>query len=140
MSPEDAALEVSSRCLGLRTRRIEREVSALYRAALQPHDLTVAQYSLMTFLVLRPKATLKDISDMLALDHSTVSRNIKLLLKNELVSAESGKGRSVEITCTPLGKKRYARAYEAWEQAQLKAESLLGQHADALINVSSNLR
>ena len=80
-----------------------------------------------------------ELSNMMRLDNSTLTRNIQVMVSHGFLALEKGQDeRSREISITDLGREKRKEAYVYWENAQQKMNHLMGvdkvQALHALIN------
>ncbi|WP_326567756.1 MarR family transcriptional regulator [Amycolatopsis rhabdoformis] len=97
-------------CFGLYS--ASRAVTSLYRALLEPLDLTYPQYLVMLALWERDAQQVKELGAALNLDSGTLSPLLKRLEKAGLVTRErqADDERSVRITLTEQGEALRAKA------------------------------
>src|SRR5262245_48046559 len=97
-------------CFGLYS--ASRAVTSLYRALLEPLDLTYPQYLVMLALWEHDKLQVKELGAALNLDSGTLSPLLKRLEKAGLVTRErqADDERSVRITLTEQGNSLRAKA------------------------------
>lgn len=119
-------------CLGVRVGRVHRLVSRAYENALRPVGLSLPQMEVLTTLtvVARPIRP-TELADLLAIDRSTMSRNLSLLERNGWVETAdtSPTGRSLSVRITDAGTTQLAAAEKAWRHAQQTVLSALGPDA-----------
>jgi DNA-binding MarR family transcriptional regulator len=121
--------EVRHACLGIRVGRLHRLVGRRFDEALRPLGVTVAQMEVLGALTLiSVPARPADLVRRLAIERSTVSRNLALLEKRGYVTATetSPTGRSLRVTITAEGRALYAQTEDAWRKAQLSLVDQLG--------------
>lgn len=112
-------------CLGLR--RAARTVTRLYDDALRPCGLRATQFSLLAVLFANGRAPFSDLAAMLALEQTTLSRNLQLLERRKLVQIVPGDDRRTrDVLLTSAGKTLYERAMLLWSKAQSHATNTLG--------------
>jgi DNA-binding MarR family transcriptional regulator len=76
---------------------------------------------------------LGDLADAIGTDPSTISRNIRPLVRDGLVDlVEDDDGRKRHARLTPKGVATYNRAYRMWKRVQDEALRLLGDDWPAL--------
>lgn len=75
-------------CTGLRM--ATRKVGALYDAALEPLGINIAQFALLRNIERGQRVSLTELGRALALDRSTMGRNIRVVEKLGLVRTERG--------------------------------------------------
>jgi len=78
-----------SRCLLLNTIKTARVLSRRYDARLKPYGVTVAQFSVMMVVRHNAGETINALAEKIAMDRSTLSRNIDLLAARGLVVKDS---------------------------------------------------
>lgn len=106
-------------CVGFNTRRATRLITQYYDKALAPSGLRSTQYSLLNALSMLGEASMQDMSIIMAMDRTTLTRNLSPLVKKGLVKVSIGNDRrSRPITVTPKGKSALEKALPYWQEAQ----------------------
>jgi DNA-binding MarR family transcriptional regulator len=119
--------EVRENCAALRARMAARKLSRAYDRALKPVGLKITQFTLLIAIEERRAKSLTALADMLALERSSLVRNVKLLEEEGLIEAEpTGQGRSLGLALTKKGRKLLTEALPLWRQAQDDVEGNLG--------------
>ena len=128
-------------CTCRRLRRMARLVTQLYDEALSAHDLTIAQFGLMSAIAEHRTRESKDISigalaNVVGLDPTTLNRNLSTLQREKLVEVRPDKNdrRVRAIALTPAGRQRLKHAVPAWRAAQADLERRLGPEAVSVLN------
>ena len=128
-------------CTCRRLRRMARVVTQLYDEALSAHDLTIAQFGLMTTIAEHRSKTGKDISigalaNIVGLDPTTLNRNLNTLQRDKLVDVRPDKNdrRVRAVALTAAGRQRLRDAVPAWRAAQADLERRLGTSTTAELN------
>jgi len=80
---EFALLAVTS--VGFNSRRITRLVTQYYDNALAPAEIRSTQFSLLNSLSILGKISMKDLAMVLAMDRTTLTRDLQPLLKRGLM-------------------------------------------------------
>ena len=124
---------VADTCHVVRLRAFTRVISRLYNAALSSAELTISQFNILTAIVKLDPAAPRQISAILHIEKSSLSRNINLMRKNGWVSTD-GKGRALRVSITAKGKRVYEKAVPLWENAQRKTRQLVGKEIFRQIN------
>jgi DNA-binding MarR family transcriptional regulator len=115
-------------CLAFRVRALSRVVTNIYDAALEQHGITMNQATMLIMISYVGKAGPGRIGQVLIMEKSTVSRNLKLMKKQGWIEAAGGEtGRDQVVSVTAKGNKLLAAFHPAWEKAQKQAEQLLGK-------------
>jgi DNA-binding MarR family transcriptional regulator len=118
-----------------------RLVTQLYDEALSAHDLTIAQFGLMTTIAQHRAASGKDISigvlaNTVGLDPTTLNRNLNTLQRQKLADVRQDKNdrRVRAVALTAAGRQRLKDAVPAWRAAQGDLERRLGGEAVCALN------
>lgn len=128
---EPAKLLDQCTCSALR--RAAREVSQLYDAHLAAAGLRVSQYSMLVVLKALERTTVNELARHLELDRTTTGKNLRPLQREGLVAVgrSAGDGRSREVTITPDGIARLAKAAPLWRSAKRRFDRANGRAAVA---------
>ena len=125
---------IARNCIAVRLRLLNRVVTNLYDDALRPLGLKVSQLNILIVTARLGLARPAQVCEILQLDVSTLSRNVKPLQAHgwlEVVPEEDA--RSQPFRLTAQGKRLIAKAIPAWEKAQHQASELLGNEGIALL-------
>ncbi|GAB7145659.1 MarR family winged helix-turn-helix transcriptional regulator [Mycobacterium riyadhense] len=129
------ALDMREGCLGVRIGRLHRLVARRFDHALRPQGLSLPQLEVLGVLMLRGPLKPSAVADALAVERSTISRNLSLMAQRGWVELEySPSGRSTSATLTRQGIETLAQARTAWAAAQRDVLSLLGADSAATID------
>ena len=126
---------IAKTCIAVRLRLLNRVVTNFYDDALRPLGLKVSQLNILIVTAILGLARPAQVCDILQLDASTLSRNVKPLQAHgwlEVVPEEDARAQPFRLT--PQGKRLIEQAVPAWEQAQRQATELLGDEGIALLN------
>ena len=126
---------ISRTCIAVRLRLLNRVVTNLYDDALRPLGLKVSQLNILVIAAKLGLARPTQVCDILQLDASTLSRNIKPLQTHgwlEVVPDDDARAQPFRLT--PRGKRLIEKAVPAWEDAQRQASDLLGDEGIALLD------
>lgn len=133
----ELAAAMQAGCLGVRVGRLQRLVAREFDQQLRPLGLSLPQMEVLSALVLSV-APVKpsDLAGWLAVDRSTMSRNLTLLEQRELVktSETSPTGRSLRVEITPAGTDALAEAEGAWSTAQQAVRDIVGDDAASILD------
>jgi DNA-binding MarR family transcriptional regulator len=117
-------------CYCATLRQATRVISQKYAAALRGTQLTNTQYTLLTVLTQMPKPRVNDLAEAMAMDQTTLSRTLKVMERDGLISTVSGADRrESRWLITARGRSRMARALPRWQKAQREVEKVLGSAA-----------
>ena len=109
-------LHVRDHCLCLAAQRAARALARRFDEALRPLDLTSGQYSLLMSLNRPQPATLGAVAELLAMDRTTVTANLKPLERRGLVASavDPTDRRSRRLSLTDDGRDLLAHALPIW--------------------------
>ncbi len=111
---------IARTCACSNLRMAARAVTQLYDEALRPSGLRATQFNLLVAASLAGGATLSSLGAALAMDRTTLNRNLKPLVGRRLlavtVARDDARARRVELT--GKGRRALAAAIPAWERAQ----------------------
>jgi len=113
-------------CASASLRRAARAVTRLYDAALRDSGLRATQFTLLQAVERSGPSPQARLGAFLALDPTTLTRTLRPLARAGWIRATPGRDqREVRWSLTPAGRKRLARAWPAWEQAQERLRARL---------------
>jgi DNA-binding MarR family transcriptional regulator len=114
-------------CYCTQLRRASGGVTKIYDEALRPQGLRITQFSLLRGLGRLGTATLTELSDELALDRTTMSRSVQVLIDAGWVDASVGEkdGREKILKLNDRGRKTIQDAMPLWSKAQARVEEHL---------------
>jgi DNA-binding MarR family transcriptional regulator len=111
--------EVASDCACRRLRGAARAVTRLYDDALRPTGLRATQFTLLVAVEFGGRALISGLADRLALDRTSLTRELKLLEERGLVSIKPGEDRRARVVeLTKPGQRALVAAYPRWREAQ----------------------
>lgn len=135
---KERAEVMGGECLAMRARLISRVVSRIYDDVLRPQGLKVSQMSILAVIAGLGEADPSEISRMLELDASTVSRNVRrMTTKGWIKPSPKGDRRAHQLELTPEGEDVLLKAFPRWQEAQAKAAEVLGKENVARLGVIS---
>jgi DNA-binding MarR family transcriptional regulator len=133
--PTSSIETIARSCIAVRLRLLNRVVTNLYDDALRPLGLKVSQLNVLVVTAKLGLARPAQVCDVLQLDASTLSRNVKPLQARgwlEVVPDEDARAQPFRLT--PQGRRLIEKAVPAWEQAQRRASELLGAEGVAWLD------
>lgn len=117
--PASGATPVKTPCTCAKLRRTARRVTQAYDRALKPAGLRLTQYSVLANLVWRGPLSITDLAELLAMDRTTLTRNLRPLDKaGWLAIGEGPDRRSRAVAVTAAGRRVYKRALPLWKSAE----------------------
>jgi DNA-binding MarR family transcriptional regulator len=116
-------------CTCFKLRKLTRAMSRLYDQHLAQVGLKTTQYSVLANAA-RAALPVAEMAELLGLDRTTLTRNLKPLIESGWVLLASGSdSRQRIVTITATGRKKVEQAYVAWRAAQTTFENLMGRDA-----------
>lgn len=114
-------------CTCFRIRGAARRVTQIYSKHLAPTGLKISQFSLLGFVTAQGPVSIGRLSDLLATDRTTLTRNLGPLLKDALIErAQSGDKRRHELVATAAGRALFKRALPLWAAAEQEVRDAMG--------------
>lgn len=115
-------------CLCHHVRRTARTITRIFDEALQPLSLKASQFNILAAIGAREAGTATEIAHLLAMDRTTLSRNLKPLRDGGYLTSYGGAGRRPDtLELTGAGRTLLTQATVNWQEAQ----SLLAQRLGA---------
>ena len=127
--------QLAALCVCSNLRRASRAVTNYYDSLLgQVSDLRISQVIVLVVLYLAGPQTIHELAEMMALDRTTVGRNLRPLAQQGLLTLTSGNDqRTRVVTLTAQGEQALLDAVPQWEQAQAHMVAGMGQEQVAAL-------
>ncbi len=139
MPSKENYLSPAECCTGFYLRRAARAVQRLYDRELAKAGLRGTQFTLLNAAFLRSPTTINDLADALAMDRTTLTRNLAPLETKGWVAVDEGDDRRTRwVSVTKAGKLTLEAALPHWQAAQAQTETALG--ASAMKNLRGSLK
>ena len=131
----------TSPCLCNALRQATRAVSRLYDEELRSVGLRTTQYSLLQRLRRTGEVRQRDLGGLTSLDETTLTRNLRPLLKRGWIAVRAGDDRREKLfKITAAGAAKLEEARPAWERGQERMRSLLPKEVwSSLMNLLPEL-
>lgn len=125
-APEPAfSIQLPCACANLR--RATRAVTQIYDQELRQVSLRSTQFTLLQVLDSTGKVTQGALGDLLAMDSTTLTRTLRLLVGKGWVRSLPGEDRRERhLLLTPAGRRQLDQARPHWERAQQRLRKVLG--------------
>jgi len=121
-------------CTCFKLRKLTRAMSRLYDQHMATVGLKTTQYSLLVNAS-RAALPVAELADLLGLERTTLTRNLKPLLDAGWVELKPGAdSRQRIVTITADGRAKVEQAYVVWRQAQTAFEQQVGREAARALN------
>ena len=120
--------DIAKTCLLSKIRNTSRQISMIYDTAFKPLGITGSQFIMLVTLFQFKQASIMTLSEKMQIDHSTLSRNIKLLIRDGLLQnkPDQNDARVKLVIISPKGYKVLKKAIPLWVICQNKAQKLAG--------------
>ncbi|WP_339842304.1 MarR family winged helix-turn-helix transcriptional regulator [uncultured Halopseudomonas sp.] len=106
----------------------DRMITRAYDEALRPCGLRITQFTLLVAIGYGAPGSISELADWLAMERTTLTRNLKLLEKEGLIETRAGAHhRSRASGLTASGKAKLDEAYPLWQEVQKKYREGLGE-------------
>ncbi|WP_415890701.1 MarR family winged helix-turn-helix transcriptional regulator [Neptuniibacter sp. SY11_33] len=129
-------------CINFSLRKAVRVLNRIYDQYLAEAGLTGGQFSILFVVHELDVATNKKLQSILVLDQTTLTRNLKPLLREGYLSSVPSvtDRRQKNLSLTPEGKAKFLEAREQWFKAQQKIYKELGPElSEQLISLSDTV-
>ena len=105
-------------CAAYNFRRTARVVTQFFDSAFAPLGLRATQVAVLQTIAVTNSSSIAQLAREMAMDPSTLVRNLKPLVRTGLVQCNVDRGRAKQARLTPLGRSRIPEIMACWEQAQ----------------------
>jgi len=132
------------KCTCFNLRKATRTVTQLFDEVMQPTGLRATQFTLLAAISSTGAIAIRQLSQVLVMDRTTLTRNLKPLETQGLVKIVPGEDRRTRtLTLTGKGRKTLEKAFPFWRQAQSEVIERLTprrwkkllQHLDSTVEI-----
>jgi DNA-binding MarR family transcriptional regulator len=121
-------------CLCTAARRRSRELTRAYEKAMRGSGVRGTQFTLLATLIQTGPLPTTRLAGFLGLERTTLTRNLRPLVRDGLVRIEEGQDRRVrKAAITPVGEEGARRAFPFWRKAQDAALAAGAESGEARI-------
>jgi DNA-binding MarR family transcriptional regulator len=122
------SVRVGQACACFNIRKTARLVTQLYDETLRPTGLRITQFGLLMATSRLGPVTVTRLAEVMAMDRTTLTRNLRPLEKQEFLQIEPGEDRRErQVTLTDGGRQALRDAFPLWEKAQARMAESFGQ-------------
>jgi len=115
-------------CACANLRRTARAVTKMYNHELRDTGLELTQFTLLMALNLTGEITQGNLGKLLALDTTSLTRMLRLLIKRGWIGVKAGEDRRQRLLrLTPSGQQKLDESQPDWERAQKRLRQSLGE-------------
>ena len=112
--------EIGLNCVCFNLRKASRVVSQLYDTALKPSGLKATQFPILLVAYVLPEPNMTSMAKMLAMDRTTLTRNLRVLEREGLLEIRPGKDQRKKVVhLTDDAKSSIENGIPLWEEAQV---------------------
>jgi len=135
MMTEDSLIAaIPEHCFGMTSRLATRSTSKVFANLLAPLELEVTQFPIMVMLRLHSSILVSELSRLLDIEASGISRNIQALERKGAVVCSGGRGRNgKQVALSASGQILLDEAVVRWKQAQQMLIEELGEEEALLV-------
>jgi DNA-binding MarR family transcriptional regulator len=109
-------------------RRTARALTQLYEDALRPLGLRASQFTILQALSLAGEVTQSQLGEMLAIDSTTLTRTLQIMIREGWIAERRGEDRRERwLRLAKAGETHFKRALPAWEKVQSRLRRQLGE-------------
>lgn len=120
-------LRVSRECACLNLRKAARAVTQYYDTVLRETGIRGTQFTLLVAAYMAGEISITRIAEELVMDRTTLTRNLKVLEKDGLITIRAGSDRREKwVALTKQGRAIVAKSLPLWETAQQHIVAGLG--------------
>ncbi len=124
-------------CTCFQVRRAARKLTAIYDRHLADVGLTVTQWGLLANLAGKPPMPIGAFAEVMAMDRTTLTRNIRPLVGAGLIVLSPGPDRRTRaLSLSAEGKAMVRRAYPVWRAAEVEVREALGTKTTSALHDS----
>jgi DNA-binding MarR family transcriptional regulator len=141
------ALQLPCMCASIR--RASRALTQMYDDSLRPLGLHATQFSILQALELAGEVSQNQLSNLLFIDSTTLTRNLRILHKEGWITVRAGADRRERwVRLAPLGGRRLQQAMPVWGRVQKHLRHKLGDArwrdlqklSSAIVDIVTNSR
>ncbi len=127
----DQTIFVRDHCLCLAAQRVARSLSRRFDEAFRPIGITSGQFSILNALNRPVAPSIASVAQLLAMDRTTLTANLKPLARDGLVSIapDQSDKRARRVALTAAGSEALARAMPIWTQVHGDIDEALAETA-----------
>ena len=121
-------VRVAWHCTCFNIRRASRAVTQFYDQIMAPSGIKATQFTMLGAVAMMGSPSVTALSQQLNLDRTTLTRNLKVLVKMGLITISRGEDRRERVvTPTEFGLTTIKEATPAWQEAQTSLAKSLGE-------------
>jgi len=120
--------QVVSTCACFNFRKVTRLITQSFDEVLKPSGLLITQFTILVAIAKLQAVTINELADSLVMDRTTLTRNIKPLVRSGWICVEPGHDKRTRvISLTQDGEQVLRDAWPLWQAAQAHIIETLGE-------------
>jgi DNA-binding MarR family transcriptional regulator len=128
------------KCLCTGIRQAAQAMTEIYDRALAPSGLKITMFRVLRRLSNADLSTISELAEIVELERSSLSRNLKVLERDGLVCFKgSNDERGKVVQLTPAGKAALKKALPLWQEAQARMKLEIGREQESIFAILSKL-
>ena len=126
---------IAANCQCAKLRSASRIITRFYDDALKEAGIKSGQFTLLVAVELCQSISITELSEALAMDRTTLTRNLNPLVNEGLIEMKSGRGRTRLVSISEGGHKVLTLAKPLWESAQARVTEIIGESGSGALSV-----
>jgi DNA-binding MarR family transcriptional regulator len=119
--------QITRVCACFNLRKADRVVTQIFDAVMAEAGITATQFTLLAAIGRHPGLPISRLAYALAMDRTTLTRNLQLLVRQDLVTVAPARDqRRREVRLTTAGAALAERLRPRWQQAQAQVIAAIG--------------
>jgi DNA-binding MarR family transcriptional regulator len=127
-------------CFALQARKTANLLARVYNAALEPLGLEISQFSTLCAVSLEQSDSITELAGALGVERSTLTRNLKLLERDDLIVLWEREGRRSRYRLTSKGRRMLSKALPLWGDVQQRISTAMSNSAAPDRDLRTGLR
>ncbi|MBU3071330.1 MarR family winged helix-turn-helix transcriptional regulator [Aestuariicella sp. G3-2] len=136
-------------CLALKLRQANRVLTQIYDQDMNGQGIKITQFAMLRAIYYMGEATNRSLQEVLVLDQTTLSRNLKPLIRDGYIQSQPGRDKREKVLqLTDEGKALFKSASKDWRHTQQQLKATLGDElvdkllsvGDAIVELKDNVQ
>lgn len=150
MKPKDSSIKSHIEpCLALKLRQANRVLTQIYDQDMNGQGIKITQFAMLRAIYYMGEATNRSLQEVLVLDQTTLSRNLKPLIRDGYLQSQPGRDKREKVLqLTDEGKALFKSASKDWRHTQQQLKATLGDElvdkllsvGDAIVELKDNVQ
>jgi len=111
--------KINITCVNQNLKKLSRSVGVIYDRKLAKNSINVNQFAILSYIFYYENITLGKLALRLSMDRTTLSKNLKPLLRENYITIISADDKRMKILClTEYGTNTLENSLDLWAEAQ----------------------